>query len=258
MRDFLGFTPGTPIVVTGAGSGIGKALATVAAGAGLRVAAWDVVGDTAAATADAVRKDGGESIAWTVDVGDESAVVDAWAATVDAFGPVSHLANIAGPPNWAKLEFAEGLATAVQCARLPTEVWLATAPREPGEAGEDRSAIFIASVAGTRYGMAGWYPVAKMGIVAYMRSLAASRPGGVRANAIAPDLTNTPRVAHLVESLGPLVASTNPMGRICEPIDVANAALFLLSPAASFVNGVVLDLDGGINLVSRAAQAAVQ
>ena len=242
---FLGFADGAPIVVTGAGSGIGRATALGAAADGLHVAAWDLVADTAAATAKAITDSGGRAISVGVDATDEAAVKEAWRRTVDELGSVSLLANIAGPPNWADLEFVDGVAACLRCARVPTEAWLELVP------GDQRSTIFIASVAGTRYGMQGWYGVGKMGIVGYMRSLAAFRPGGIRANAIAPDLTDTPRVGGLVESMGDVASRVNPMGRIAQPLDVANAALFLLSPAASYINGVTLDVDGGVNLISR-------
>ena len=55
--------------------------------------------------------------------------------------------------------------------------------------------------------------------------VAAFRPGGIRANAICPDLTDTPRVGELVESMGEIAARVNPMGRVAQPTDVANAKI---------------------------------
>ncbi len=250
MDSFLGFEDGAAIVVTGAGSGIGAALAGGAARAGLRVVAWDVVDRAVEATVERIVDQGGKATAVVVDVSDEHAVAEAWRRTTDEVGPVRHLANIAGPPNWSDLDLVGGVAACLRCASVPTESWLDL------EAVADRTTVFTASVAGNRYGMRGFYGTAKAAIVGYMRGVAANRPGGVRANAVAPDLTNTPRVAGLVETMGALVAATNPMRRIGQPLDVANAALFLLSPAAAYVNGVVLDIDGGMNLVSRLAAAA--
>jgi NAD(P)-dependent dehydrogenase (short-subunit alcohol dehydrogenase family) len=250
MDNFLGFEDGTSVVVTGGGSGIGAALARRAGALGLRVGVWDIVGPAAEAVVREIRATGGTAMAVGVDVSDERVVATAWQRSIDELGPVALLANIAGPPNWSDLDLASGVAACLRCASVPTECWLDLLPLE------NRSTVFTASVAGNRYGMRGFYGAGKAAIVGYMRGLAASRPGGVRANALAPDLVDTPRVADLVKKVGAHAAATNPMGRIAQPVDVANAALFLLSSAAAYVNGVVLDVDGGANLVSRLAAAA--
>src|SRR5436309_12447901 len=109
---FLGYAEGAPIVVTGAGSGIGRATALAAAAEGLHVAAWDLSGDTATATADAITAAGGRALAIGVDATDETAVKEAWRRTLDELGQVDILANIAGPPNWANLEFTDGVTAA--------------------------------------------------------------------------------------------------------------------------------------------------
>jgi 3-oxoacyl-[acyl-carrier protein] reductase len=250
MDTFLGYEAGTSMVITGAGSGIGAALARRASAVGLRVVAWDVVGPAAETTVQKINAGGGTATAVTVDVSDERAVAAAWQRTSDEVGSVGLLANIAGPPNWSDFDLISGVGACLRCASVPTESWLELVRVE------QRSTVFIASVAGNRYGMLGFYGTAKAAIVGYMRGLAAARPGGVRANALAPDLVDTPRVADLVRTMGPRVAAVNPMRRIGQPVDVANAALFLLSPAAQYVNGVVLDVDGGANLVSRLSAPA--
>jgi NAD(P)-dependent dehydrogenase (short-subunit alcohol dehydrogenase family) len=129
--------------------------------------------------------------------------------------------------------------------RMPTEAWIAKGP-----AGV-KSAVYLSSVQGPRYG-AGvqWYSVAKSAIDGYMRSVAAMRQGGLRANAVLPDWIVTPRTAEYVEATGGAEWSANPMGRVGLPEDVANAALFLLSPAAAYLNGLSLVVDGGVRLRS--------
>jgi NAD(P)-dependent dehydrogenase (short-subunit alcohol dehydrogenase family) len=247
MFNFLGFNEGVPIVVTGAGSGIGEAIALTAAKLGLRVSAWDLVEAAAKRTADAIAAAGGEARAIGVDAANRSAVVEAWRQTTEAFGPVGCLAAAAGPPSFSGREFMDGVTTAIDCVRLPTEVWL-----EQPDAGS-RAAVYLSSVQGPRYG-AGvpWYTVAKSAVDAYMRSLAGMRPGGIRANAILPDWIYTPRTEQYVNATGGLAWEANPMGRIGVAQDVASAALFLLSPAAQYLNGLSLEVDGGSKLRSLA------
>ena len=246
LSNFLGFSEGSPIVVTGAGSGIGRAVALVAASVGLQVALWDLSNEAAAKTADAVKARGGTAIALGLDVAGETAVAEAWTRTVETFGPVELLAAVAGP-GFGERELMEGVNTALNCMRVPTEVWIDQVTLEY------RSAVYLSSVQGPRYGAGQpWYTVAKSAIVGYVRSLAAMRPGGIRANAVLPDWTRTPRTERFIEATGGPLWDANPMGRVGEPADVANASLFLLSPAAEYINGASLEVDGGAGLRSLA------
>jgi NAD(P)-dependent dehydrogenase (short-subunit alcohol dehydrogenase family) len=247
MFDFLGYAPGTSMVVTGAGSGIGEAIALTAGKLGLKVAAWDLSQEAAERTAGAIRAAGGEAIACRGDASDKQAVADSWARTTDALGAVACLAASAGPPSFGDKDFTAALNLAIDCMRLPTEGWL-----DQPDAGS-RAAIYLSSVQGPRYG-AGvpWYTVAKSGIDGYMRSLAAMRPGGIRANAILPDWLRTARTEQYIDATGGDGWETNPMGRVGYAQDSANAAIFLLSPAAEYINGVSLEVDGGAKLRSMA------
>lgn len=247
MFDFLGYPDGTAMVVTGAGSGIGEAIALTGARAGLRIAAWDISAEAADRTAAAIRESGAQAISCAGDMADRQAVGDAWRRTTEAFGPVSCLAAAAGPPSFGGRDFMEAVNQAIDCMRLPTEAWL----EQPD--GGTRAAIYLSSVQGPRYGAGTpWYTVAKSGIDAYMRSLAAMRPGGIRANAILPDWIQTPRTGQYIEATGGIGWDANPMGRVGLAGDVANAAIFLLSPAAGYINGVSLEIDGGAKLRSLA------
>jgi 3-oxoacyl-[acyl-carrier protein] reductase len=95
-----------------------------------------------------------------------------------------------------------------------------------------------------------WSCSAKAAIAGYTRALALAVGRTVRVNAVAPSLVDTPRMTKWTESaLGQHWAETNPLGRWAVADDVATVILFLLSPAAGYVNGVLLPVDGGQTLV---------
>lgn len=233
----LGFAAGETVVVTGAGSGIGHAIATLAASAGLRVAAWDVDAAAVAETAAGIVAAGGSAVALTADVSDPEAVRKA----LEAGGPARYLVNNAGPASSGDMVFARALELTVGSVRLVTQAWLDTGPAEGA------AVVNIASVAGNHLGTASdWYCAGKAAIAGYTRHLALAYAPAVRANAIAPGLIATPRMAGFVETdLGRAIVGRNPQGRPGAPGDVAGAALFLLSPLAAYVNGVLLPVDGG-------------
>lgn len=91
-----------------------------------------------------------------------------------------------------------------------------------------------------------WYPATKAAIMGYTRHLAAYRADVVRANAVAPGMTDTPRMAGFSDSdLGQRILSRIPLHRMATPDEIAWGILFLLSPLASYINGILLTVDGG-------------
>jgi NAD(P)-dependent dehydrogenase (short-subunit alcohol dehydrogenase family) len=240
-----GFEAGATVVITGAASGIGQATARRCAELGLGVGVWDIDGEAARRMAAELHDGGARAYAVEVDVNDGPAVAEGFAATVDALGPVRHLVNNAGPRAADARPFAEGLATAAGSMQLVSEAFLALEPA-PGASIVNVSSVVGNIVAGEPL----WYCSAKAAIAGYTRALAALVGRTVRVNAVAPSLVDTPRMTKWTESeVGARWAETNPLGRWAIADEVAVAIVFLLSPLAAYVNGVLLPVDGGQTLV---------
>jgi 3-oxoacyl-[acyl-carrier protein] reductase len=236
----FGFGESGPVVVTGAGSGIGRAVVLRAVEMGLPVSAWDHDDEALAETMAAVAA-GATVHACVVDVTDPDGVRRGFEEARARLGPVALLANNAGPSSATALGFAEGMTAALGSVRLVTEVW-AGAALPPGAA-----MVATASVAGNLIGTGSdWYSAAKAAVMGYVRHLAAYRAAEFRSNAVAPGMTDTPRLSGFRDSeVGRRSLERNPLGRMATPDEIALAILFLLSPAASYINGVLLPVDGG-------------
>ena len=236
----LGFAPGDVVIVTGGGSGIGRATALNAGGQGLAVAVWDLNEQGAQETVAQIVDAGGKALAVTADVTDEAQVGAALDASA-ALGTARYLANNAGPASSSELDFDRAMAVCIGSMRRVATMWLDRG-RQDGAA-----LVNVASVAGNVIGTApDWYPAAKAGIMGYTRHLATYRIADVRANAVAPGMIDTPRLAGFTASeVGRRALGRIPLGRLGRPGEIAWAMLFLLSPLASYINGVLLIADGG-------------
>ena len=240
----LGFTPGDLVVVTGAASGIGKACALGAAKSGLAVAVWDMDAPGAQTTVNEIASNGGTALAVTVDVFDEAQVVRAWEATL-ALGPCPLLVNNAGPRSVSQGPFAGHLLDAVGSMECVARTWLERCSDVAS------SMVNISSIAGNLQGsgktVSAFYPTAKAGIAGLTRHQATRYDGKPRVNAVAPGITITPRIEPMLAmpEMQDMVSRV-PVGRLGYPEDMAHAVLFLLSPAAAYINGVLLPVDGGV------------
>lgn len=238
----LGFEQGDVIVVTGAGSGIGRATAITAAASGLSVAVWDINPEAAANTEKAIRDSGGTAMAITVDVGNDEAVTRAWDRTAALGGPCRHLVNNAAPAAMSSLSFYDHLLLTVGSVHRVTMAWI---ERYGFDA---KSAVNTSSTSGNfQGGMAlDHYPAGKGGVAALTRHLAVKYSGKPRFNAVAPGFTITPRtIPYLKGEDFRNRTSRIPIGRAGYPEEIASSICFLLSPAAGYVNGVLLPVDGG-------------
>ncbi|OYO16574.1 hypothetical protein CGZ93_17575 [Enemella dayhoffiae] len=238
----LGFEQGQLLLVTGAGSGIGRTVALRAAEVGLSVAAWDRDPDSLAQTVQMITAAGAVARGWRVDVGEPDDIQQAM-AQLGELGRPHFLVNNAGPPSSAELDFDEAVTLCLGSMRRVLHAWLEHTSPEAGLP----AVVNLASVAGNRVGTASdWYSAAKAGISGWTRHLAAYRSDEVRANAVAPGMVDTPRLAGFASSaMGRQVLQRIPLGRMASPDDIAWTVLFLLSPLGSYINGQTVVVDGG-------------
>jgi len=241
-------------LVTGAGSGIGAAIAHALAHAGAFVFATDRDPATAASTAHAVTSDGGRASAIRLDVTDESACADAARAVAGAQGPLDILVNNAGIGHVGTMVTTDGSDLDRLYAVNVRGVFNVTKTFLPGMLQRGRGSIVnMASVGGTvgiRDRLA--YCTTKFAVVGLTKSMALDHaPNGIRVNCICPGRVQTPFVeARLREYPDPEKAyremcSTQAVGRMGKPEEIAAAALYLASDEAAFVTGSALMIDGG-------------
>jgi NAD(P)-dependent dehydrogenase (short-subunit alcohol dehydrogenase family) len=240
----LGFTSGDVVIVTGAGSGIGRATALRAAAVGLSVAAWDIGSDGVNATVAYIRSAGGLAEAVVADVTDDRQIQEGFVVS-SGIGEARYLVNNAGPASASGLDFDVALLAAVGSVRRVTSTWLSRGKRDGA------ALVNVASIAGPLIGTPpDWYPSAKAAIMGYTHYLATCCADMARSNAVAPGLTDTPRLAGFASSVaGARLVERIPLKRLATPDELAWAILFLLSPLASYINGAMLVVDGGMTIV---------
>jgi NAD(P)-dependent dehydrogenase (short-subunit alcohol dehydrogenase family) len=246
---------GKAALVTGAQQGIGKATAIALARAGADVVINCLDPAAADEVAAAVRATGRRAILAEGDVAASDTPARLVAATVAAFGRIDILVNNAGVfPRVAFLEMTEQDWDHVHSINLKASCFCAqAAARSMVAAGGGgaiislaSSAIFGASARGVHYS------ASKGGVVSLTRAMALElAPWKIRVNAIAPGLTDTaqPRYGSTEEELAARAAAM-PLGRMGQPEDIANVAVFLASEKAAFMTGQTVHANGGIFMAS--------
>ncbi len=245
-------------VVTGAGSGIGKAIAECFAAEGARVALLDVRKD--AAEAACAELTGSRHLAVAADVSDESSVADAFATIDAAFGGLSILVNNAGVDrvpgdgfdalmkgeqqllHMSAEAFRRMLAINVEGVFLCTRVALRLMQRGEGGSIVNMSSMAALGGQGTPH-----YAASKAAVLGFTKSCARQLgPLGIRVNAVCPGVIDTPMTRGVPDAaLKGLLAAT-PLGRMGTPHEIANATLYLASDESAFVTGQWLSPNGGL------------
>jgi NAD(P)-dependent dehydrogenase (short-subunit alcohol dehydrogenase family) len=245
---------GQLVVVTGAGSGIGRATARAFAKEGARLALLDVSRDGLDETVRLVGS--GDYLVQDCDVSNPAAIASAFSQIDGALGPVDVLINNAGinPPVQSSLDVDESYFDRVMdvnskgiffCAQAAMRSMI---PR--------RSGVIVNM--GSVSGMIGWggsavYSASKGAVLAFTKALAMElAPYSIRVNAVAPGSVRTPMVQNNVnlgddpDNAWERIAALHPLGRPGEPEDIANAIAYLASARSSFVTGSILTIDGGL------------
>jgi NAD(P)-dependent dehydrogenase (short-subunit alcohol dehydrogenase family) len=238
------------VLITGAGSGIGRAMCVAFAKAGARVVVSDINLAGAEETARAI---GDAAIAVAVDIGDEPSVAQMVQHVIDVLGRIDVLCNNAGVIDTMALPAETSLAEWERVLRINlTGTFLVTHAVLPHMLRQGSGVIVnTASEAGIRGGASGAaYTASKHGVVGLTRNVAwAYANDGIRCNAILPGATVT-GIAGGIEAfdekgkarLEPIISLQQ---RIAMPEQMADAVLFLASDAASFINGAIVPVDGG-------------
>jgi NAD(P)-dependent dehydrogenase (short-subunit alcohol dehydrogenase family) len=248
---------GRVALITGAGSGIGRAAAQRFAAEGCAVAVVDMMATAAAETAGKIVAEGGRAISCPADVTVDAEVRTAVGHAVEAFGGLDVLYNNAGvnssgsivdatEEDWDRCLAVNAKGTFL-CSRAAVEYLAASGSGAIVNQGSVAALVGIPSFAA--------YCAAKGAVVALTRSMAIDlAPRGIRVNAICPGTVFTPLMEPMLRARGDgdmqvglaRTVVKYPIGRLGTPEEIASAALFLASDQASFLTGSVLAADGGM------------
>jgi NAD(P)-dependent dehydrogenase (short-subunit alcohol dehydrogenase family) len=258
MKDQrAGRLDGKVAIITGAGSGMGKAAALLFAAEGAKLAVVDIDEVNGRAAAAQIKQAGGEALFVPADTGREADLKNMVQATVKAFGRVDifwHNAGIAGAgaiEQTSEADFDRQIAIHVKGGFFGAKHVLPEMKKAGGGA-----ILFTSSASGVRASPASpSYSIAKAGLQILAQCIAqANGKYNIRANALCPGPVQTPLWPSFVGRNPDVIKPADlekaflarvPMGRMIQPEEIARAALFLCSDEASVVTGVVMPVDGG-------------
>lgn len=238
-------------IITGAGSGIGRATALLFAQEGAKVVVADINEKGGMEVVEEIKKAGGEGLFVGLDAANREQTKKMAKDTLEKYSRIDVLINNAGitqdalvskmtEEQWDRV-INVNLKGAFNCIQAVIEVMI----------NQNKGVIINASSISGVYGNIGQtnYAAAKAGLIGMTKTLAKELgKKGIRVNAVAPGFILTPMTSKVPEKILEVMKEKTPLRRLGEPLDVAYAYLYLASDEANFVNGAVLGVDGGLVL----------
>ncbi len=238
-------------IITGAGRGIGQATAVKFAREGSKVVVCDLSADAIAETVQLCEREGAQTLGAVADVTDAKSLQKMVEATLAKFGRIDCLVNNAGIVADAQMKnmtdeqfdkvIAVNLKGVFNCTKAVVDTMLA-----------QKSGVILnsSSIVGL-YGNFGQsnYAAAKFGVIGMAKTWARELGRkGIRSNAVCPGFVSTSILATIPEKVIKALEDKVPMGRLGKPEDIANTFAFLASDDASYINGAVIEVSGGLTI----------
>lgn len=241
---------GKVAIVTGAASGFGEGIARRFAEEGARVVLADINDAAGEAVTDRIRHGGGEAIYIHANVAEANSVHHLVDRTIEHFGDVDIIVNNAGIThrNGPMMDVDEATFDRIYAVNVKSLFYVAKAAVPVFRKRGGGCFVNVASTAGVRPrpGLT-WYNGSKGAAVITGKSMAVElAPDNIRVNTINPVMGETGLIDDFLgDNTREKIVSGIPMGRLSQPLDIANAALFLASDEANFITGACLEVDGG-------------
>ena len=238
-------------IITGAGQGIGRATALKFAKEGAKVAVCDINLESVQQTVELVESAGGEAVGFRVDVTDKDSITKMVDGVMAKWGRVDTLVNNAGIVQDAQFKKMSddqfdrvidvNLKGVYNCTKAVVDIML-----------QQNSVVILnaSSIVGL-YGNFGQtnYAATKFGVIGMVKTWARELGRkGIRANAICPGFISTPILTAMPDKIVRMMEEKVPLGRLGKPEEIANTYAWLASDEASYINGAVIEVSGGVTI----------